>query len=141
MGRNTAKKRRGNQYGGIYFSLQADKKEERCGERVCDKKRCTGKRRKAEFCGQAGVFIFDKVGIGRQLCLETGRASNQKRGPKLPAGKTVILQFLGTGMISVMPVPLLAARPRGCSPRGHIRYVPSVCVCRWTCRELLHRPP
>lgn len=76
------KKRRGNQYGGIYFSLQADKKEERYGERVCDKKRCTGKRRKAEFCGQAGVFIFDKVGIGRQLCLETGRASNQKRGPK-----------------------------------------------------------
>ena len=28
-------------------------------------------------------------------------------------------------MISVMPVPLLSARPRGCSPRGRIRYVPS----------------
>lgn len=32
------------------------------------------------------------------------------------AGKTVILQFLGTGMILIMPVSLLAAHPRGGSP-------------------------
>ena len=29
---------------------------------------------------------------------------------KLPAGKTVKLKFLGTGMISVMPVSLLVGR-------------------------------
>lgn len=55
--------------------------------------------------------------------------------------KTVICEFLGTGMISVMPVPLLSVHPRECSQRGHIRYVPSVCAYRWTCRVLPHKPP
>ena len=32
---------------------------------------------------------------------------------KPPAGKTVISKLVGTGMISVMPVPLLTAHPRG----------------------------
>ena len=36
-------------------------------------------------------------------------------------------------MIAVMPVPLLVAHPRECSPQGHIRYVPAVCACRRTC--------
>ena len=58
-----------------------------------------------------------------------------------PAGKTVKLKFLGTGMISVMPVPLLEAHPRECSPQGRTRYVPSACACRWTCQVHLHRPP
>ena len=60
---------------------------------------------------------------------------------RLSAGKTVKLKFLGTGMISVMPVPLLAAHPRECSPQGRTRYVPSACACRWTCQVLPHRPP
>ena len=64
---------------------------------------------------------------------------NRSRRP--PAGKTVKLKFLGTGMISVMPVPLLAAHPRECSPQGRTRYVPSACACRWTCPVLPHRPP
>ena len=58
-----------------------------------------------------------------------------------PAGKTVKLKFLGTGMTSVMPVPLLAAHPRECSPQGRTRYVPSACACRWTYPVHLHRPP
>ena len=73
-----------------------------------------------------------------------GKEYSKKRKTKWvrpPAGKTVKLKFLGTGMISVMPVPLLAARLRGCSLRGHIQYVPSVCACRWTCQVHLHRPP
>lgn len=45
--------------------------------------------------------------------------------------KTVICEFLGTGMISVIPISLLSIYPRRCS-QGHIRYVPSVCACRWT---------
>ena len=62
-------------------------------------------------------------------------------GERPPAGKTVKLKFLGTGMISVMPVPLLEAHPRECSPQGRTRYVPSACACRWTCQVHLHRPP
>ena len=54
--------------------------------------------------------------------------------------KTVICEFLGTGMISVMPVPLLSVHPRECSPQGHIRYVPSVCACRWTYPVPPHKP-
>ena len=50
--------------------------------------------------------------------------------------KTVICEFLGTGMISVMPVPLLSVHTREYSQQGHIRYVPSVCVYRWTVRCL-----
>ena len=34
--------------------------------------------------------------------------------------KTVIYKFLGTGKISVMPVPLLSVHPREYSQRGHI---------------------
>ena len=55
--------------------------------------------------------------------------------------KTVVCEFLGTGMISVMPVPLLSVHPRECSPQGHIRYVPSVCACRWTYPVPPHKPP
>ena len=55
--------------------------------------------------------------------------------------KTVICEFLGTGMISVMPVPLLSVHPRECSQQGHIRYVLSACACRWTCRVPPHKPP
>ena len=66
----------------------------------------------------------------------------KKRGRRRPpAGKTVKLKFLGTGMTSVMPVPLLAAHPRECSLQDRTRYVPSACVCRWTCQVLPHRPP
>lgn len=55
--------------------------------------------------------------------------------------KTVICEFLGTGMISVMPVPLLSVHPREYSQQGRIRYVPSVCVYRWTCPVPPHKPP
>ena len=66
----------------------------------------------------------------------------KKRGRRRPpAGKTVKLKILGTGMISVMPVPLLAVHPRECSPQGRTRYVPSVCACHWTCPVHPHRPP
>ena len=65
----------------------------------------------------------------------------QQIAESLSAGKTVKFKFLGTGMISVMPVPLLAAHPRECSPQGRTRYVPSACACRWTCQVHLHRPP
>ena len=62
-------------------------------------------------------------------------------GGMLGGRKTVICEFLGTGMISVMPVPLLSVHPRECSQQGHIRYVLSVCAYRWTCRVLPHKPP
>lgn len=65
----------------------------------------------------------------------------KKRRPMLGGRKTVICEFLGTGMISVMPVPLLSVHPRECSPQGHIRYVPSVCACRWTYPVPPHKPP
>ena len=65
----------------------------------------------------------------------------KKAAEMLGGRKTVICEFLGTGMISVMPVPLLSVHPRECSQRGHIRYVPSVCAYRWTCRVLPHKPP
>ena len=55
--------------------------------------------------------------------------------------KTVICEFLGTGMISVMPVPLLSVHPQEYSQQGHIRYVPSVCACRWTCPVPPHKLP
>ena len=74
----------------------------------------------------------------RQACAVVSR---KRADGRPPAGKTVKLKILGTGMISVMPVPLLAAHPRECSPQGRTRYVPSVCACRWTCPVHLHRPP
>ena len=77
------------------------------------------------------LFHYDEIGL----------FVPKRRGTRPPAGKTVKLKFLGTGMISVMPVPLLAARPRECSPQGRTRYVPSACACRWTCPVHLHRPP
>ena len=65
------------------------------------------------------------------------------KNPSIMLGgrKTVICEFLGTGMISVMPVPLLSVHPREYSQQGHIRYVPSVCVYRWTCPVPPHKPP
>ena len=65
----------------------------------------------------------------------------EKPDGMLGGRKTVICEFLGTGMMSVMPVPLLLVHPRECSQRGHIRYAPSVCAYRWTCRELPHKLP
>ena len=62
-------------------------------------------------------------------------------GKMLGGRKTVICEFLGTGMISVMPVPLLSVHPREYSQQGHIRYVPSAYACRWTCRMPPHKPP
>ena len=70
-----------------------------------------------------------------------GAILEQIYGKMLGGRKTVICKFLGTGMISVMPVPLLSVHPRECSQRGHIRYVPSAYACRWTCRVLPHKPP
>ncbi len=80
---------------------------------------------------------------GARECAEKIPCSPLKRkaGRTLPADKTVKFKFLGTGMISVMPVPLLAARPRGCSLQDRTRYVPSACACRWTCQVHPHRPP
>ena len=75
------------------------------------------------------------------FCKKYSTVLQTKGGYSLPAGKTVKFKFLGTGMISVMPVPLLAAHPRECSPQGRTRYVPSACACRWTCQVHLHRPP
>ena len=46
----------------------------------------------------------------RQRLRPFGRARNP-REQMLPAGKTVIRNFLGTGMISVMPVLLLSVHP------------------------------
>lgn len=65
----------------------------------------------------------------------------KKAGVMLGGRKTVICEFLGTGMISVMPVPLLSVHPREYSQQGHIRYVPSAYACRWTCRMPPHKPP
>ncbi len=42
-----------------------------------------------------------------------GKLGHIKPWTELGARKTVIIEFLGTGMISVMPVPLLEAQPRG----------------------------
>ena len=66
---------------------------------------------------------------------------NKNAGQMLGGRKTVICEFLGTGMISVMPVPLLSVHPQEYSQQGHIRYVPSVCACRWTCPVPPHKPP
>ena len=66
----------------------------------------------------------------------------KKKAEKMLGGrKTVICEFLGTGMILVMPVPLLSVHPQEYSQQGHIRYVPSVCVCRWICPVPPHKPP
>ena len=82
-------------------------------------------------------YALTMVGINENSqSIETKKVAQRP-----PAGKTVKLKFLGTGMISVMPVPLLAAHPRECSPQGRTRYVPSACACRWTCPVRPHRPP
>ena len=75
-------------------------------------------------------------------CLHLFYQHRAKRKARRTLGgrKTVICEFLGTGMISVMPVPLLSVHPREYSQQGHIRYVPSVCACRWTCPVPPHKP-
>ena len=83
---------------------------------------------------------------GREMLKILVQSQALKKVPKnsgqmLGGRKTVICEFLGTGMISVMPVPLLSVHPRECSQQGHIRYVLSVCAYRWTCRVLPHKPP
>lgn len=42
-----------------------------------------------------------------------GKLGHIKLRTELGARKTVIIEFLGTGMTEIMPVPLLAAQPRG----------------------------
>ena len=75
------------------------------------------------------------------ITLQHGVLHRKQTLAMLGGRKTVIFEFLGTGMISVMPVPLLSVHPRECSQQGHIRYVPSACACRWTCPVPLHKPP
>ena len=86
---------------------------------------------------EAGIAEFARCGV--QPASIAAVAKNA--GVRPPAGKTVKFKFLGTGMISVMPVPLLAAHPRECSPQGRTQYAPSTCACRWTCQVHPHRPP
>ena len=83
------------------------------------------------------------IARGKEIGREEGREEGEKRKAREMLGgrKTVICEFLGTGMISVMPVPLLSVHPREYSQQGHIRYVPSVCVYRWTCPVPPHKPP
>ena len=85
-----------------------------------------------------GLKAIKDEGYGSHL--EETFKTGEKALEKLGGRKTVIFEFLGTGMISVMPVPLLSVHPRGCSQRGHIRYVPSVCACCRTCPVPLHKP-
>lgn len=92
---------------------------------------------------RAGFFyarLLEREGGGSPEVLA---AERRKKRPAVMLGgrKTVICEFLGTGMISVMPVPLLSVHPREYSQQGHIRYVPSVCVYRWTCPVPPHKPP
>ena len=77
---------------------------------------------------------------GAFLCHRTQFPMTKNGLQMLGGRKTVICEFLGTGMISVMPVPLLSVHPREYSQQGHIRYVPSVCACRWTCPVPPHKP-
>ena len=84
-------------------------------------------------------FLKTLFGNGESLTYD--QLVEKIKAARPPAGKTVKFKFLGTGMISVMPVPLLEAHPRECSPQGRTRYVPSACACRWTCQVHLHRPP
>ena len=96
--------------------------------------------------GEPDVLVLDEPinGLdpeGIAEVRETLLRLNKEKGLRPPAGKTVKLKILGTGMISVMPVPLLAVHPRECSPQGRTRYVPSVCACHWTCPVHPHRPP
>ena len=79
---------------------------------------------------------------GAPLCsIERGRGDIKEAEAMLGGRKTVICEFLGTGMISVMPVLLLSVHPRECSQQGHIRYVPSVCVFCRTCPVPPHKQP
>ena len=94
----------------------------------------------------AGIFLGTIVStlttsfwVEPYVLMRYGMKKDWKR--MLGGRKTVIFEFLGTGMISVMPVPLLSVHPRECSQQGHIRYVPSACACRWTCPVPLHKPP
>ena len=115
---------------------------------VC--KQCFGKRGRSEKGGE-GKLYYIRISPSRSEyhsaesrishCRNTpaARRIQQKARQMLGGRKTVICKFLGAGMISVMPVPLLSVHPRECSQRGHIRYVPSACACRWTCRVPPHR--
>ena len=92
------------------------------------------------FASMVTNKVLAKLSIDPALFL-FNYAMQKRWSGRLSAGKTVKFKFLGTGMVSVMPVPLLAAHPRKCSPQGRTRYVPSACVYRWTCQVHLHRPP
>ena len=101
------------------------------------------------FFGDSGLTnqLLELLGLpiqdfmGSELAFPVGCTYGKTAAIMLGGRKTVICEFLGTGMISVMPVPLLSVHPRECSPQGHIRYVPSVCVYRWTCPVPPHKPP
>ena len=60
------------------------------------------------------VVKYGDPGEGRMRVGRKGiSARKQKKTfPMLGGRKTVICEFLGTGMISVMPVPLLSVHPR-----------------------------
>ena len=66
-----------------------------------------------------------RLAHGNFTILTGPQANGKSTAAKLLAGQTVKFIFLETGMISVMPVPLLAAHPWECSPQGRTRYVPS----------------
>ncbi len=85
--------------------------------------------------------ISEKIEKGHKFCGCIKKPETENPRPMFGGRKTVICEFLGTGMISVMPVPLLSVHPREYSQQGHIRYVPSVCVYRWTCPVPPHKPP
>jgi len=53
-----------------------------------------------------------EICMSKPLDMVTVTEITKKAGLRLPAGKTVIRNFLGTGMISVMPVLLLSVHPR-----------------------------
>ena len=95
------------------------------------------------FLTPFSLVLFVQIGAFSYVQIAYSPAdSTQKRDRRMLGGhKTVICEFLGTGMISVMPVPLLSVHPREYSQQGHIRYVPSVCVYRWTCPVPPHKPP
>ena len=104
-------------------------------QQICDN---IGGRKNIISAAHCATRLRLVIGDNAKCSKEAIEAIDGVRGS---AGKTVKFKFLGTGMISVMPVPLLAAHPRECSPQGRTRYVPSACACRWTCPVHLHRPP
>ena len=89
--------------------------------------------RQKRYRGNSWLLMHKSADSGsaflQKLRKEISTRIKEKRSRKAPC------------MISVMPVPLLAAHPREYNPQGRTRYVPSACACRWTYPVHLHRPP